>query len=288
MLQTTGPLQKVAIFIIDTLPPREEDPHYGYPHLTNRCRLSIKVYSPTFELLVSCVECSICCSTSAFRQTMHSIATKSWKFFAAVNRCLRRHPEYSLLFRIRGWKSPIQRNDKTSNWRMGTFSGSGSEQDDPLYLSFLPGSQNASGRTYEWEYSGMAEVRKDPDSREMDSERLRRRDTSLKETVYENSAYSSAPSTLSFQGWPGRGWRDWRFPEPLSIFSRITYQFQFHRTLRSGTRNPVAPPLDLIQQIIMAFLMFSQIPWGIFVVPPSWYLHLTLLRRHGPELYAHW
>ena len=74
-------------------------------------------------------------------------------------------------------------NDKTSNWGMATFSSSGSEQDDPLYLSFVPGSQNVSGRTYEWEYSGMAEVRKGPDSREM--ERLRG-DTSLKETVYEN------------------------------------------------------------------------------------------------------
>ena len=74
-------------------------------------------------------------------------------------------------------------NDKTSNWGMATFSSSGSEQDDPLYISFLPGSQNASGRTYEWEYSGMAEVRKGPDSREM--ERLRG-DISLEETVYEN------------------------------------------------------------------------------------------------------
>ena len=75
-------------------------------------------------------------------------------------------------------------DDKTSNWGMATFSSSGSEQDDPLYLSFLPGSQNASGRTYEWEYSGMAEVRKGPDSGEI--ERLRRGDTSLEETVYEN------------------------------------------------------------------------------------------------------
>ncbi|PPQ75890.1 hypothetical protein CVT26_000155 [Gymnopilus dilepis] len=71
-------------------------------------------------------------------------------------------------------------HDKTSAWGMATFSGSSNQ----LYLSFQSEVTDRSDPVYNWEYSGMAEVRNGPDPN--DVAELRKGDPSLEHAVFNN------------------------------------------------------------------------------------------------------
>lgn len=75
--------------------------------------------------------------------------------------------------------------DKTTKWGMATFSNSSAGEEGSLLLKFRPlePQTTGSGKTYGWEYSGMAEVRAGPDRREIQD--LRAGDQS-ETTEYEN------------------------------------------------------------------------------------------------------
>ncbi|KDR72721.1 hypothetical protein GALMADRAFT_228990 [Galerina marginata CBS 339.88] len=70
--------------------------------------------------------------------------------------------------------------DKTSAWGMATFSN----MSDPLQLAFRPKEHSGVGQTYDWEYSGAAEVRAGPETKEM--EELKRGDPAQVGITYEN------------------------------------------------------------------------------------------------------
>ncbi|KDR80386.1 hypothetical protein GALMADRAFT_1194831 [Galerina marginata CBS 339.88] len=123
-------------------------------------------------------------------------------------------------------------HDKTKAWGMATFANR-TAQEDAFRLKFMPMQESNVGRTYGWEYSGMAHVRAGPDTREIEA--LRANDPSEDGINYENQClfirtlnvtlvdkvwrelaseldiqldldvHSSTSPSSSIQGLPGRG-----------------------------------------------------------------------------------
>ena len=59
--------------------------------------------------------------------------------------------------------------DKTTSWGMATFANSSTAQQSNFRLTFRPlQSQHNAGTTYEWEHSGIAEVKVGPEPGEND------------------------------------------------------------------------------------------------------------------------
>ncbi|KDR76974.1 hypothetical protein GALMADRAFT_421840 [Galerina marginata CBS 339.88] len=87
-----------------------------------------------------------------------------------------REPQNGDVLLVTGW-------DKTSAWGMATFSKATDEQ-EPFLLQFRTIDQGDAGITYDWEYSGSAEVRAGPGPRE--KARIRMGDPSQDGIEYEN------------------------------------------------------------------------------------------------------
>ncbi|KAF8960161.1 hypothetical protein BDZ97DRAFT_1351936 [Flammula alnicola] len=72
--------------------------------------------------------------------------------------------------------------DQTTTWGMATFTKTAAQ--NGIRLKFGPMGESSVGRTYGWQYAGMAEVRAGPDIREI--EELRANDPSQDDIVYRN------------------------------------------------------------------------------------------------------
>ncbi|KIM47217.1 hypothetical protein M413DRAFT_23455 [Hebeloma cylindrosporum] len=73
--------------------------------------------------------------------------------------------------------------DKSATWGMATFSNL-TEHNNALRLKFKAIGERSFGRTYGWEYSGMAEVRAGPDPQEIED--LRMNEEAERDVVYKN------------------------------------------------------------------------------------------------------
>lgn len=72
--------------------------------------------------------------------------------------------------------------DKSTTWGMATFSNL--TEHNALRLKFKAIGESSLGRTYGWEYSGMAEVRAGPDAQEVED--LRMNEETERDAVYKN------------------------------------------------------------------------------------------------------
>jgi hypothetical protein len=72
--------------------------------------------------------------------------------------------------------------DKSATWGMATFSNL--TEHNALRLKFKAIGESSLGRTYGWEYSGMAEVRAGPDLQEVED--LRMNEETERDVVYKN------------------------------------------------------------------------------------------------------
>ncbi|KDR83120.1 hypothetical protein GALMADRAFT_152096 [Galerina marginata CBS 339.88] len=116
---------------------------------------------------------------------------KSWYKYVLGVRGRELHNGDVLL--VTGW-------DKTKTWGMATFSNT-TAQEESCLLQFRPILMADSGITYDWEYSGSADVRAGPGAQEQ--ERLRMGDPSQIGMEYENQCLfiRSLSATLHEEDW---------------------------------------------------------------------------------------
>lgn len=89
--------------------------------------------------------------------------------------------------------------DKSTTWGMATFSNL--TEHNALHLKFKAIGESSLGRTYGWEYSGMAEVRAGPDPQEVED--LRMNEETERGVVYKNQCLfvETLNATLSDDVW---------------------------------------------------------------------------------------